>query len=86
MAVVPFPTEMNSDDVSAAGFKPLKKSMTTAAPSSAYTSDEGLTCLPSKPYLNRGMSLEFNQETGEKQSSQTLWEGSTWVNPSALFI
>ena len=32
--------------------------------------------LPSKPHINRGMS--FNAETGEKESSQSLWEGSSW--------
>ena len=30
---------------------------------------------PSKP-LNRGMS--FNAATGEKESSQSMWEGSAW--------
>ena len=24
------------------------------------------------------MSLEFNKDTGERESSQSLWEGSTW--------
>jgi hypothetical protein len=30
----------------------------------------------SKPHLNRGMS--FNADTGAKESSQDLWEGSSW--------
>jgi hypothetical protein len=29
-----------------------------------------------KPHLNRGMS--FNADTGAKESSQDLWEGSSW--------
>lgn len=32
----------------------------------------------SRPHMERGMSMEFNVETGEKQSSQQLWEGSAW--------
>lgn len=32
--------------------------------------------LPSKPFISRGMS--FNAETGEKESSQVLWESSSW--------
>ncbi len=32
--------------------------------------------MANKPFLSRGMS--FNAETGAKESSQDLWEGSTW--------
>jgi hypothetical protein len=28
--------------------------------------------------MDRGMSLEFNPETGAKESSQMMWEGSSW--------
>lgn len=34
--------------------------------------------LPPKPQMSRGMSLAFNTETGERESSQVLWEESSW--------
>ena len=34
--------------------------------------------LPPHPHMDRGMSLEFNPETGAKESSQMMWEGSSW--------
>ena len=60
---------MNKETVLEEGFKPLKKSYTTSAVQQH---------LPSKPFLDRGMSMEFNLATGEKQSSQSLWETSAW--------
>eukprot|EP01033_Poteriospumella_lacustris_P007536 gene7536-5418_t len=58
---------INSDEVINEGFKPLKK----------RTSSHAEPTTLAKPHMPaRGMS--FNAETGEKESSQALWEGSSW--------
>ena len=57
---------LDNADVLTEGFQPLQKKGTEPQ------------LLSSKPQMTRGMSLEFNAETGEKESSQTLWEGSSW--------
>eukprot|EP01038_Epipyxis_sp_PR26KG_P011809 gene11809-15803_t len=58
---------IKDQDVENEGFKPLKKKAT-----------EPVVLAPSKMGVNRGMSLEFNADTGEKESSQALWENSAW--------
>lgn len=65
-------------DVLNEGFKPLKKSHTLASTETSNGSEAEPTALPSKPFLNRGMSLEYNATTGEKMTSKTLWEESSW--------
>jgi biotin carboxylase len=58
---------IDSDEVLNEGFKPLKK----------RTSSHAEPTTLARPHMpSRGMS--FNAETGEKESSQAMWEGSSW--------
>lgn len=54
----------------------MKKSQTANFSSTSSTTTPHH--LPSKPFLTRGMSMEFNAATGAKQSSHILWEESSW--------
>jgi hypothetical protein len=77
---------INSNEVEDQGFKPLKRVITPnihfllLVQTDLYLDMQTPTepqPLPSKPGMNRGMS--FNAETGEKESAQELWDGSSWV-------
>lgn len=56
--------QFSSEEIENEGFKPLKRVPTEPK------------ALPGRPELSRGMS--FNEETGEKESQQSMWDAPAY--------
>jgi hypothetical protein len=61
--------QFSSEDIENEGFKPLKRVPTEPK------------ALPGRPELSRGMS--FNEETGEKESQQSMWDAPSYKKTGA---